>query len=148
MKSLKELDLRNCSLADLDEDVFSNLPNLEKLFLSHNYLSNISSKTFSNLTHLSHLDLSYNSKMGITAYNADPFSFYLNGLLLNDAVFAGLNNLLFLDLSHTKLRQESVRALSSLGRKVEQLSLYVSLLSACCLLTNVFRSIDVIPKFR
>lgn len=123
MNSLKELDLRNCSLTGLDDDIFKNLPNLEKLFLSHNSLSEISAKTFSNLSHLSHLDLSYNSKMEITAYNIDPFNFYLNGLLLNEAVFTGLTNLLFLDLSHTKLRQESVRALSALGRKLEQLSL-------------------------
>lgn len=123
MSNLKELDLRNCSLTRLEYDIFSSLHNLEKLFLSHNMFETISSITFSNLFHLSHLDLSYNSMEEFTPFNFDPFSFYLNGLMLDETVFANLTNLVFLDLSHTKLRQESVRALSMLQSKVEQLSL-------------------------
>lgn len=107
----------------LDYDIFFNLLNLEKLFLSHNFLSTISPKTFSNLNRLGHLDLSYNKQQQPFGYSFDPFSFYFSGLLLEEDAFMSLPNLIFLDLSHSKLKQESVRALSGLQRKVEQLSL-------------------------
>lgn len=125
MQSLKELDLRNCSMTSLDYDLFDNFPNLEKLFLSHNSYKSITAKTFSNLSRLSHLDLSYNEihPSFIPYSGADPFAFYLEGLMLDESVFAALPNLIFLDLSHTKLRQESVRALAALREKVEQISL-------------------------
>lgn len=123
MNSLKELDLRNCSLIKLDRDIFDNLPSLEKLFLSHNFLAEIESKTFLSLVRLTHLDLSYNTMDEGTSYIVDPFSFFLSGLMLEEDLFGNLTNLIFLDLSHTKLKQESVRALSALRDKVEQLSL-------------------------
>lgn len=123
MNSLKELDLRNCSLIKLEHDIFVNLPSLEKLFLSHNFLVEIGSKTFSKLIHLNHLDLSYNMVKEPSSHIVDPFSLLLSGLLLEENVFTNLKNLIFLDLSHTKLKQESVRALSALREKVEQLSL-------------------------
>lgn len=123
MINLKELDLRNCSITEFEYDVFKNLPRLEKLFLSNNLLVSISPKTFENLKYLSHLDLSYNKVKPPFGYNLDPFSLYLSGLQLDEGVFNKLNSLTFLDLSHTKLKQESVRALTTLGGRVEQLSL-------------------------
>lgn len=72
---------------------------------------------------LSHLDLSYNALEPVQSYIIDPFAFYLNGLLIDDSIFSNLPSLLFLDLSHTKLRQESLKALAGLRDKVEQLSL-------------------------
>ncbi|CRL03398.1 CLUMA_CG016341, isoform A [Clunio marinus] len=125
MNNLKELDLRNCSLYELEEDLFVNLHNLEKLFLSNNNLASISPETFSSLDRLRHLDLSYNNEIQpISPYNQDPFSYYFeSGLLLHENVFKNLEKLIFLDLSHTKLRMESVRSLAGLGEKVEQLSL-------------------------
>lgn len=123
MSSLKELDLRNCSLTQLDDDIFSNLLNIEKLFLSHNKFEVITSGTFSKLNRLSHLDLSYNIVDDFMPYDFDPFSSFFNGLFLDESVFENLPELVFLDLSHTKLKQESVRALSALRTKVEQLSL-------------------------
>lgn len=123
MKNLKELDLRNCSMTSLDHDIFLNLPLLEKLFLSHNSLSTLSLKTFSNLHRLSHLDLSFNKEEEPFGYNFDPFSFYFSGLLLEEDVFLNLSSLTFLDLSHSKLKQESVKAFWGLRSKVEQLSL-------------------------
>src|SRR5690349_15430417 len=115
MKNLKELDLRNCSLTNLDYDLFDNLPKLEKLFLSHNSLGTISQKTFSKLPFLRHLDLSYNmEELSLGYRNSDVFSFYLSGLMLEEDAFLKLTSLRFLDLSHSKLKQESVKALASL----------------------------------
>lgn len=123
MKSLKELDLRNCSLSYLEYNIFDNLVNLEKLFLSHNSLSIISTRTFSTMQFLSHLDLSYNRVIGITSYISDPFSLFLSGMSIDEEVFHNLPNLIFVDLSHSKLKQESVRALVKFRGKLEQLSL-------------------------
>jgi Leucine-rich repeat (LRR) protein len=123
MANLKELDLRNCSLTYLENNTFSNLVNLEKLFLSKNKFESIFSITFVNLKHLSHLDLSYNIIEDFMPFDYDPFSSFFNGLFLEEEIFEGLPSLVFLDLSHTKLKQESVRALSLLQSKVEQLSL-------------------------
>lgn len=123
MGNLKELDLRNCSLTRLDDDTFANLLKLEKLFLSHNMLLELTAQTFIHLKHLNHLDLSYNMEEPGTSYIADPFSYLLSGLSLEEDIFQNLPNLIFLDLSHTKLKKESVLALSKLREKVEQLSL-------------------------
>lgn len=123
MNSLKELDLRNCSLSYLEYNIFDNLRNLEKLFLSHNSLSLISTRTFAPMYFLNHLDLSYNRINEISPYMFDPFSAFLSGLMIEEEVFNQLPNLIFLDLSHSKLKQESIRALSRFREKVEQLSL-------------------------
>lgn len=125
MNSLKELDLRNCSISALQNNIFDNLHNLEKLFLSYNSLSEINSRTFFPLVFLNHLDLSYNkvrpSQIGYGIL--DPFSAFLSGLYIEEETFFQLENLIFVDLSHTKLKQESVRALQSFREKLEQLSL-------------------------
>lgn len=123
MTALKELDLRNCSLSYLEYNVFDNLRNLEKLFLSHNSLSVVSARTFAPMYLLNHLDLSYNRVQEISGYNYDPFSVFLSGLMIDEEVFSQLPNLIFLDLSHSKLKQESIRALTRFREKIEQLSL-------------------------
>jgi Leucine-rich repeat (LRR) protein len=123
MSSLKELDLRNCSLNYLEYNVFDNLRNLEKLFLSHNSISVISARTFAPLYFLNHLDLSYNRMVEITPFRYDAFSVFLSGLMIEEEVFHQLPNLIFLDLSHSKLKQESIRALTRFREKIEQLSL-------------------------
>lgn len=124
LSNLRELDLRNCSITYLEHDVFDNLPSLEKLYLSYNKILNISSDSFSSLTRLNHLDLSYNKQEVFTPYGiVDPFELYLSGLLLEENLFQNLPYLIFLDLSHTKLKQESLRALQWLPKRMEQLSL-------------------------
>jgi Leucine-rich repeat (LRR) protein len=123
MNSLKELDLRNCSLSYLEYNVFDSLRNIEKLFLSHNLLSVISARTFAPMYFLNHLDLSFNRMIEVSPYMYDPFSVFLSGLLIEEEVFHQLPNLIFLDLSHSKLKQESVKALTRFREKIEQLSL-------------------------
>lgn len=123
MMNLKELDLRNCSIVVLENDVFKNLPNLEKLFLSHNYLSTLQAHVFTPLSRLNHLDISYNEIDDSASFSDDPFQLLSNGLILDEELFLGLENLIFLDLSHTKLQQDSIRAFAHLRSKVEQLSL-------------------------
>ena len=125
MNNLKELDLRNCSMSHLEYNIFDNLLNLEKLFLSHNFLSVIPSRLLAPMNFLNHLDLSYNSIiMKPTSYGVhDPFSEFLSGLIIEEDVFLSLPHLIFLDLSHSKLKKESVLAFSKFREKLEQLSL-------------------------
>lgn len=124
MSNLRELDLRNCSIFYLKHDTFDNLKSLEKLFLSHNKILNITSDLFSSLERLNHLDLSYNRQELFLPYGmTDPFELYLSGMMLGEDVFINLTHLVFLDLSHTKLKQESLRALQWLPTRIEQLSL-------------------------
>jgi Leucine-rich repeat (LRR) protein len=124
MNNLKELDLRNCSLTYLEFNIFDNLLKLEKLFMSHNALVTLSSRTFSPLYHLNHLDLSYNRQVHSNGYGyQDAFSVFLSGLMIDEETFYNLPNLIFLDLSHSKLKQESIRALQRFREKLEQLSL-------------------------
>lgn len=88
-------------------------------------LEYISDSTFAYLTNLKHLDLSYQEIVQpfYLGFNQmDPFSKLFTGLFLEEHVFDELSSLTFLDLSQTKLKQESVRALQ-LQNKVEQLSL-------------------------
>lgn len=121
MQSLLELDLRSCSIMTLRDDVFSNLPDLQKLFLSNNLLMSIDSEAFKGLTNLKHLDLSYN--IHTPQRNADQFTEYFSGLEISDGTFKILPNLTFLDISHTKITQQSVKSLCTLNTKMQQLSL-------------------------
>ncbi|XP_052873342.1 toll-like receptor 4 [Anopheles cruzii] len=125
---LKVLDLRNCALVHLDYDVFTSVPNLQQLYLSHNYLLQLTAHHMKPLSLLRHLDLAYNSN-GQQAYQSytdheeapDPYNSLTEGLELSEDVFDPLEQLIFLDLSHTKLLATSARAFRDLA--VEQLSL-------------------------
>lgn len=117
MESLKELDLRSCHIGSIQYDYFSNLPALEKLFLSHNELMQLNYEAFAPMTNLRHLDLSYNY------YYKDPLNFLYDGMILDPEIFRNLNQLIFLDLSHTKLSSGSVQAILNLPNITEFISL-------------------------
>lgn len=117
MSNLKELDLRSCQIAGVQYDYFKNLPSLEKLFLSHNNIIELKYEAIAPLINLRHLDLSYNY------YEDDPLSFLFEGMIFDSELFTNLKRLMFLDLSHTKLNNASMEALSHLQPGIEQLSL-------------------------
>jgi len=95
----------------LENDSFSNLPNLESLDLSNNVLEVIGEDAFRGLSELKSLDLSYNS---LRSLNPDIFNHIegLESLLLEynpinglpDALFAGLTSLKTLDLTNLRLK--------------------------------------------
>ena len=130
---MKELDIRNCTIEYLSPNSFNNLKNLEKLFLSHNLLKDLSVLMFAGLSNLYHLDISYNTAKQFVSSeseytggynNVDPFSVYFeDGLWIDGDSFLSLQNLTFLDFSHSKLKQESVKAFTALSPKIQQLSL-------------------------
>lgn len=135
MTDLKELDLRGCYITAIQYDYFHSLPALEKLFLSHNFINEIKYEAFAPLTHLRHLDLSYNN------YGNNPLSFIGTGLQLDENLFINLNQLMFLDLSHSKLSNSSVKALYNLQHDIEQLSLCYTELTH--LLPNMFQNTSI-----
>lgn len=131
LNNLRELDIRNCNIEYLSPNSFNNLKNLEKLFLSHNLLKDLRLMMFAGLSNLFHLDISYNTATQIKSSentggykNVDPFSVYFeDGLWIDGDSFESMQNLTFLDFSHSKLKQESVKAFTTLSPKIQQLSL-------------------------
>lgn len=116
MANLLELDLRNCHMMGLKSSYFTNLPNLMRLFVSHNFFTTIRADDVFSLRNLQHLDISYNEIPKKYAKQKD-------GLLFEENLFKNLPRLMFLDLSHTKLSSNSSRALRHIGSSMAQLSL-------------------------
>lgn len=116
MTNLLELDLRNCHMTGLKSSYFYNLPSLFRLFVSHNYFTTINADDIHSLGNLQHLDISYN-------LIPPNYTQIYDGLLLEEELFKRLPRLMFLDLSYSKLNNNSVRALRHLGPAITQLSL-------------------------
>lgn len=66
LTNLKELNLHNSGLTDLDVESLKSLVHLQKLILSFNKLKLL--KDIANLTNLDYLDVSYNQIESITGY--------------------------------------------------------------------------------
>lgn len=122
LPSLKELDIRNCRITSLEDYMFANIQNLQKLFLSNNEIIQIHANAFVTLNYLAHLDLSSNT-LRRTARSYDIYSQINEGILLPDTLFRSLPNLIFLDLSFTRLLPISVISFIEFGSKLKQLSL-------------------------
>lgn len=139
LPNLRELDLRNCQISILKQTSFSNLPGLQRLYMAHNQFSYITPNVFQAVPQLFHLDLSYNGI--VTEQNEnddgdsngntktfDPFDAIGEGLYVPDNIFADMSQLLFLDMSYTRIISASARAFSMLPRNIQLVSLcYTSL---------------------
>lgn len=121
---LKELDLRNCKITLIQEDAFTNMQSLQKMYLSNNNLISLSGQIFASVQNLVHLDLSYNAiEYSLTNFYTNPFERFTRGLVVEESAFAELTNLKFLDFSHTRLEPSSMKSFVYLPSKLEQLSL-------------------------
>ncbi|XP_013146634.1 PREDICTED: toll-like receptor 6 [Papilio polytes] len=111
---LRELDLRFCGIAELEAGIFSDMINLEKLYLGENNIYTIDEHTFRGLRRLMHLDMSRIDR----------------GMHFSDInVFAEMVRLNSLDLSLTKLAQRDLLAFRSVSRSLQRLSICHSGLS-------------------
>lgn len=131
LPQLIELDLRNCRIYVLNINTFENLPGLQRLYMAHNQFGYMTAGTFGYVPHLVHLDMSHNEigdLSGGSEPSNDPFSAMENGLYLPDDIFASMSELLFIDMSFTKIVTSSARAFSVLPSRLQLLSLcYTSL---------------------
>jgi len=103
-------------MMSLKSSYFYNLPRLFRLFVSHNYFTTINADDIHSLGSLQHLDISYNQI-------PPNFTKDFDGLVLEEELFKRLPRLMFLDLSYSKLNNNSIRALRHLGPEITQLSL-------------------------
>ncbi|KPI96262.1 Toll-like receptor 13 [Papilio xuthus] len=125
-QNLRELDLRLCGITELEDGIFSNMINLDKLYLGENNIYTISERTFRGVMRLRHLDIS----------RID------GGIHFGDVnVFTGMESLNALDLSFTKLAQGDLLALRAATRSLQTLSICHSGLSN--LGTNFFSNTSI-----
>ncbi|KAJ6645619.1 Toll-like receptor 2 type-2, partial [Pseudolycoriella hygida] len=129
MEVLKELDLRRCNIHYLRDGSFDNLVTLRKLFLSHNYIDEIGTTVFVQIPHLMHLDLSHNT-INESMLTRDALSKTFEGIKFdNNFHFSDLQNLLFLDVSHSKVSILSTPSFTSMPSSLRMLSLCYTTLS-------------------
>ncbi|XP_034827679.1 toll-like receptor 13 [Maniola hyperantus] len=118
LRTLKELDLRECSIQVLGDYTFQRMPELRKLYLSENSIHFIETYAFDSMKGLKHLDLSRN------------FAYDENGNLADlvfesDNVFRGLK-LESLDFSFTRLGQRNHGIFRRVDKHFKRLSLCYS----------------------
>ncbi|XP_032594218.1 toll-like receptor 13 isoform X3 [Drosophila grimshawi] len=124
---LLELDISNCSIEYVRKEAFQNVNNLRKLFLSNNKIFTINVDTFFHIQQVQYLDMSF---MNVLSYSY-PFSMptievvinLLYGLKIHQTAFKMLPELIYLDLSHSKMTRNSAVAFTHLGDKLKYLSL-------------------------
>ena len=102
---LEELWLSTHHIKFIDKTMFSNLINLKKLYLYCNRIESIEENSFSNLHNLEYLNLSCNKLTSISAKS-----------------FVGLGNLKRLDLSHNKMVNFDLDIFDNIG-KIEEINL-------------------------
>jgi len=132
LKSLTELDLRNCRLthSSLDSQGFSNLKQLKLLKLGGNRFHRLNADWFSGLHNLERLDLSRNQ---LSSIDPDTFAdlsklstlqLQNNGLIrLQDGVFRGMANLEKLLLSDNNLLEIQTQVLAPLSKSLKNINL-------------------------
>lgn len=113
-QSLKELDLRACSIQVLGENLFQSMPNLNALYIGENQITEIDSTAFLGLNNLIHLDISRNQAQD---ENGNSVSFS------SDCTLGNLEKLVSLDLSYTRMSQRNLALIRSLGKSLKSLSL-------------------------
>lgn len=111
MPKLEELDLRKCSIYYIEKDIFTTIPHLKSLLLSHNQLITFNALNSPAFSQLLYLDLSNNP------------------LYLNSLNFTHFLSLRTLDLSYTKGSSIFKNAFQTSGAKLKKLSMCYSELS-------------------
>ncbi|XP_065368279.1 toll-like receptor 2 [Calliphora vicina] len=129
MPSLMELDISNCNIEFISKRAFQNLTNLKSLYMSYNKMLTIKADTFFYTPSLQVLDLSftnvYDSFMNqlIASPTLESVMKLMYGVNIQQNTFKFLPNLIYLDLSHTKLTRGSAVAFTHIGPSVKYLSL-------------------------
>ncbi|XP_070071933.1 toll-like receptor 2 type-2 isoform X2 [Drosophila takahashii] len=124
---LVELDISNCSIEYVSREAFQNVSNLRRLFMSDNKIMTISQDTFYHIQGLQYLDLSFTNFLTYSYQLQLPTLemalSLIYGLKIQQNVFKLLPELVYLDLSHSKMTRNSAVAFAHLGDKLKFLSL-------------------------
>ncbi|KAH8361518.1 hypothetical protein KR084_006908 [Drosophila pseudotakahashii] len=124
---LLELDISNCSIEYVSREVFQNVSNLRRLFMSDNKIMTINQDTFYHIQGLQYLDLSFTNFLTYSYQLQLPTLemalSLIYGLKIQQNVFKLLPELIYLDLSHSKMTRNSAVAFAHLGDKLKYLSL-------------------------
>ncbi|XP_034482028.1 toll-like receptor 13 isoform X1 [Drosophila innubila] len=124
---LLELDISNCSIEYVNRRAFRNVTNLRKLFISNNKIMTLEADTFYYLQGVQYLDLSFTNVLNYNyQFSMPTIEVILNlvyGLKIYQTAFKLLPELIYLDLSHSKITRNSAVAFTHLGNKLKYLSL-------------------------
>ncbi|XP_052848623.1 LOW QUALITY PROTEIN: toll-like receptor 13 [Drosophila gunungcola] len=124
---LVELDISNCSIEYVSKDTFRNVTSLRRLFMSDNKIMTIYHDTFYYIQGLQYLDLSFTNFLTYSYQLQLPTLemalSLIYGLKIQQYVFKLLPELVYLDLSHSKMTRNSAVAFAHLGAKLRYLSL-------------------------
>ncbi|KAH8370372.1 hypothetical protein KR093_003179 [Drosophila rubida] len=127
LPQLLELDVSNCSIEYVTKRAFRNVTNLRKLFISNNNIMTLEADTFYYIQRLQYLDLAFTNVLNYNYQLSMPtIEVILNfvyGLKIYQTVFKMLPELIYLDLSHSKITRNSAVAFTHLGNKLKYLSL-------------------------
>lgn len=125
LPNLIELDISNCHIEYVTKEAFRNLPNLKNLYISHNNMLTIPSDTFYYTMALQYLDLSFTNDYSyqVSLPTLEAIINLIYGVNIQQTTFKYLPNLVYLDLSHTKLTRSSAVAFTHLGENLKYLSL-------------------------
>lgn len=124
---LLELDISNCSIEYVNRRAFRNVTNLRKLFISNNKIMTLEADTFFYIQGVQYLDLSFTNVLNYNyQFSMPTLEVILNlvyGLKIYQTAFKLLPELIYLDLSHSKITRNSAVAFTHLGNKLKYLSL-------------------------
>ncbi|XP_016956224.1 toll-like receptor 2 type-2 [Drosophila biarmipes] len=127
MPHLVELDISNCSIEFVSREAFQNVSNLRRLFMSANKIMTINHDTFHHIQRVQYLDLSFTNFLTYSYQLQLPTLemalSLIYGLKIQQNVFKLLPELIYLDLSHSKMTRNSAVAFAHLGDKLRYLSL-------------------------
>ncbi|XP_017138284.1 toll-like receptor 1 isoform X2 [Drosophila miranda] len=124
---LVELDISNCSIEYVEKEVFKNLTNLKRLFMSDNKIMTIQQDTFYYIQRVQYLDISFTNVLTysyqISMPTLEMAMSLIYGLKIQQNAFKLLPELVYLDVSHSKMTRNSAVAFAHLGPKLKFLSL-------------------------
>ncbi|BFF98347.1 toll-like receptor 1 [Drosophila madeirensis] len=124
---LVELDISNCSIEYVEKEAFRNVTNLKRLFMSDNKIMTIKQDTFYYIQGVQYLDISFTNVLTYSYQISMPtLEMAMNliyGLKIQQNAFKLLPELIYLDVSHSKMTRNSAVAFAHLGPKLKFLSL-------------------------
>nr|XP_036670586.1 toll-like receptor 2 type-2 isoform X3 [Drosophila suzukii] len=147
---LVELDISNCSIEYVSKEAFQNVSSLRRLFMSGNKIMTINHDTFYHIQGVQYLDLSFTNFLTYSYQLQLPTLemalSLIYGLKIQQNVFKLLPELIYLDLSHSKMTRNSAVAFAHLGDKMKFLSLCytaIPMVSSAIFKNTVLEGLDL-----